>query len=139
MKKRTHTCGELRISDTGKIVTLNGWVDRIRDLGGIKFVLLRDRYGFTQVVFDPQNESLYSTALKLGNEYCVSVTGTVRERPDDARNPGMSTGDIEIAANELEILSESAIPPIYINIDEESSEEMHLRYRYLDLRRPAMQ
>lgn len=139
LKKRTHTCGELRISNTGTVVTLNGWVDRVRDLGGIKFVLLRDRYGFTQVVFDPRNEALYSIALKLGNEYCVSVTGTVRERPGDARNPGMSTGDIEIVAEELEILSESAIPPIYINIDEESSEEMHLRYRYLDLRRSAMQ
>jgi len=139
LKNRTHTCGELRESDTGTKVTLNGWVDRIRDLGGIKFVLLRDRYGFTQVVFDPQNTGLYSIALELGNEYCVSVSGTVRERPADARNAGMPTGGVEVLADELEILSDSDVPPIYINIDEESGEEMHLKHRYLDLRRPKMQ
>lgn len=139
MKSRTHTCGELRISDTGKNVTLSGWVDRIRNLGGIEFVLLRDRYGFTQVVFDPRDEEIYSQALKLGNEYCVTVSGVVRERPEDARNANMATGEIEVLADELEILSSSATPPIYINIEEESAEEMHLKYRYLDLRRPKMQ
>ncbi len=139
LKKRTHTCGELTASDTGKGVTLNGWVDRIRDLGGIKFVQVRDRYGLTQVVFDPQNVNLYSQALKLGNEFCISVTGSVRKRPEDAVNKKLPTGEIEILASELELLSDAEVPPIYINIDEESSEEMHLRYRYLDLRRPKMQ
>jgi aspartyl-tRNA synthetase len=139
LKKRTHTCGELRASDTGKTVTLNGWVDRIRDLGGIKFVQVRDRYGITQVVFDPQDEVLYSHALKLGNEFCISVTGSVRRRPDDAINRKLPTGEIEILSSEMELLSDAEVPPIYINIDEESSEEMHLRYRYLDLRRPKMQ
>ena len=139
MKKRTHTCGELRASDTGKVVTLNGWVDRIRDLGGIKFVQVRDRYGFTQVVFDPQDSELYNMALKLGNEFCISVTGSVRKRPDDATNLRLPTGEIEIVASEMGILSDAEVPPIYINIDEESAEEMHLRYRYLDLRRPKMQ
>ena len=139
MKKRTHTCGELRASDTGKTVTINGWVDRIRDLGGIKFIQVRDRYGITQVVFDPQEEELYSQALKLGNEFCITVTGSVRERPDDAINRRLPTGEIEIVASEMELLSDAEVPPIYINIDEESSEEMHLRYRYLDLRRPKMQ
>lgn len=139
MKKRTHTCGELRASDTGKTVTINGWVDRIRDLGGIKFIQVRDRYGITQVVFDPQEEELYGQALKLGNEFCITVTGSVRERPDDAINRRLPTGEIEILASEMELLSDAEVPPIYINIDEESSEEMHLRYRYLDLRRPKMQ
>ncbi|WP_432765934.1 aspartate--tRNA ligase [Mesotoga prima] len=139
LKKRTHTCGELRASDTGKVVTLNGWVDRIRDLGGIKFVQVRDRYGFTQVVFDPQDNELYNMALKLGNEFCISVTGSVRKRPDDAINLRLPTGEIEIVASEMGILSDAEVPPIYINIDEESAEEMHLRYRYLDLRRPKMQ
>jgi len=139
LKKRTHTCGELRASDTGKTVTINGWVDRIRDLGGIKFIQVRDRYGITQVVFDPQEEELYGQALKLGNEFCITVTGSVRERPDDAINRRLPTGEIEILASEMELLSDAEVPPIYINIDEESSEEMHLRYRYLDLRRPKMQ
>ncbi len=139
LKKRTHTCGELTASDTGKAVTLNGWVDRIRDLGGIKFVQVRDRYGLTQVVFSPQNVNLYSQALKLGNEFCISVTGSVRKRPEDAVNKKLPTGEIEILASELELLSDAEVPPIYINIDEESSEEMHLKYRYLDLRRPKMQ
>ncbi|ACR78936.1 aspartate--tRNA ligase [Kosmotoga olearia] len=139
MKKRTHTCGELRSEHAGKTVVLNGWVDRIRDLGGIKFILLRDRYGFTQVVFDPSNEDVYKTALQLGIEYTISVTGIVRERPKDAVNPKMPTGKIEVLATEVEILSESDTPPIYVNIDDDSSEELKLKYRYLNLRKPKMQ
>lgn len=139
MKKRTHTCGELRSNHAGKTVVLNGWVDRIRDLGGIKFVMLRDRYGFTQIVFDPSNKEVYKTALKLGIEYTISVTGIVRERPEDAVNPKMPTGEVEVLATEVEILSESDTPPIYINIDDDSSEELKLKYRYLNLRKPKMQ
>ncbi|MDK2954278.1 aspartate--tRNA ligase [Kosmotoga sp. DU53] len=139
MKKRTHTCGELRSEHAGRTVVLNGWVDRIRDLGGIKFILLRDRYGFTQVVFDPSNEDVYKTALQLGIEYTISVTGIVRERPKDAVNLKMPTGEIEVLATEVEILSESDTPPIYINIDDDSSEELKLKYRYLNLRKPKMQ
>nr|WP_235599643.1 aspartate--tRNA ligase [Kosmotoga sp. DU53] len=139
LKKRTHTCGELRSEHAGRTVVLNGWVDRIRDLGGIKFILLRDRYGFTQVVFDPSNEDVYKTALQLGIEYTISVTGIVRERPKDAVNLKMPTGEIEVLATEVEILSESDTPPIYINIDDDSSEELKLKYRYLNLRKPKMQ
>jgi len=139
LKKRTHTCGELRSEHAGRTVVLNGWVDRIRDLGGIKFILLRDRYGFTQVVFDPSNEDVYKTALQLGIEYTISVTGIVRERPKDAVNPKMPTGEIEVLATEVEILSESDTPPIYVNIDDDSSEELKLKYRYLNLRKPKMQ
>ncbi|MDN5341677.1 MULTISPECIES: aspartate--tRNA ligase [Oceanotoga] len=138
--KRTHTCGELNSSNSGQEVILNGWVDRIRDLGGIKFIMLRDRYGKTQVFFDPnENQDLYQKALKLGNEYTVSIKGIVKERPADAINTDMKTGDIEIHATELEILSESETPPIYVNRDEEISENLRLKYRYLDLRKEKMQ
>ena len=139
LEKRTHNCGELRKEDAGKEVVLNGWVDRIRDLGGIKFILLRDRYGFTQVVFDPELDDLYKKALTLSPEYVVSVKGKVVKRPPDAVNPKMSTGEIEVHATSLDILSESETPPIYINIDDEASEELRLKFRYLDLRRPKMQ
>nr|WP_235598545.1 aspartate--tRNA ligase [Kosmotoga arenicorallina] len=139
LEKRTHNCGELRKEDAGKEVILNGWVDRIRDLGGIKFILLRDRYGFTQVVFDPEMKDLYQKALTLSPEYVVSVKGKVSKRPKDAVNPQMPTGEIEVHAMSLTILSESETPPIYINIDDEASEELRLKYRYLDLRRPKMQ
>ena len=138
--KRSHTCGELNAGYEGKEVILNGWVHIIRDLGGIKFILLRDRYGKTQVSFDPnENKELYDKALKLGNEYTVAIKGIVRKRPEDAINPNMKTGEIEIAATELEILSESDTPPIYVNKDEEVSENLRLKYRYLDLRKEKMQ
>ncbi len=139
MKKRTHSCGELTTKHCDNEVTLSGWVDRIRDLGGIKFVMLRDRYGYTQVVFDPEKTKSHEKAQKLGNEYVITVTGVVRERPDDAINPEMKTGYIEVLAKDLEILSVSQTPPIYINIDDNASEEMRLKYRYLDLRKPTIQ
>ncbi|MFW6121489.1 MAG: aspartate--tRNA ligase [Petrotogales bacterium] len=139
MKKRTHTCGELTIKHCDHKVTLSGWVDRIRDLGGIKFVMLRDRYGYTQVVFDPDKTKSHEKAQKLGIEYVINVTGVVRERPDDAINPEMKTGYIEVLAKDLEILSISQTPPIYININDNASEEMRLKYRYLDLRKPTLQ
>lgn len=139
--KRTHTCGELNKKNLGEAVILNGWVERIRDLGGIKFLLLRDRYGFTQVVIDPdKNKDLYKKANKIGNEYTLEVSGTVRARPDEAINKNMTTGEIEILAEDFIILSESENPPIYINTEEdEASEDLRLKYRYLDLRRKKIQ
>jgi aspartyl-tRNA synthetase len=139
-QKRTHTCGELNENDIDKIVILNGWVDRIRDLGGIIFVLIRDRYGKTQAVFDSSdNNALYQKALKLKNEYVVSIQGKVRLRPEKDRNSNMFTGGVEILATNLEILSESETPPIYVNIEEDISENLRLKYRYLDLRKERMQ
>lgn len=139
-QKRTHTCGELNENDIDKIVILNGWIDRIRDLGGIIFVLIRDRYGKTQAVFDSSdNYTLYQKALKLKNEYVVSIQGKVRVRPEKDKNPNMVTGNIEILATNLEILSESETPPIYVNIEEDISENLRLKYRYLDLRKERMQ
>jgi len=139
-QQRTHTCGELTKKDAGKIVVLNGWVDRIRNLGGLIFVLVRDRYGKTQIVFDPnENKEVYEKALRLRNEYVVSIEGEVRLRPEKDVNVNMKTGEIEILATHLEILSQSEVPPIYVNKDEEVSENLRLKYRYLDLRREKMQ
>ncbi|RLL86151.1 aspartate--tRNA ligase [Petrotoga sp. Shatin.DS.tank11.9.2.9.3] len=139
-QKRTHTCGELNENDIDKIVILNGWIDRIRDLGGIIFVLIRDRYGKTQAVFDSSySNTLYQKALKLKNEYVVSIQGKVRRRPEKDRNSNMFTGGVEILATNLEILSESETPPIYVNIEEDISENLRLKYRYLDLRKERMQ
>jgi len=139
--KRTHTCGELNKKNLDEAVILNGWVERIRDLGGIKFLLLRDRYGFTQVVIDPdKNKDLYKKANKIGNEYTLEISGIVRARPNEAINKNMETGEIEILAEDFIILSESENPPIYINTEEdEASEDLRLKYRYLDLRRKKVQ
>ncbi|CUU02147.1 aspartyl-tRNA synthetase [Candidatus Thermokryptus mobilis] len=139
-KKRTHTCGELRASDVGKVVTLNGWVDRRRDLGGLIFIDLRDRYGKTQVVFSPQhNSQAYQVAKELKSEFVISVTGRVERRPKGAENPSLPTGEIDILADEVQILSKSETPPFLIEDDLNVSEELRLKYRYLDLRRPVMQ
>jgi aspartyl-tRNA synthetase len=139
-KKRTHTCGELRASDVGKIVTLNGWVDRRRDLGGLIFIDLRDRYGKTQVVFSPQhNDQAYQIAKELKSEFVISVTGKVEKRPKGAENPSLPTGEIDVLADEVQILSKSETPPFLIEDDINVSEELRLKYRYLDLRRPIMQ
>jgi aspartyl-tRNA synthetase len=139
-KKRTHTCGELRANDVGKIVTLNGWVDRRRDLGGLIFIDLRDRYGKTQVVFSPQhNDQAYQIAKELKSEFVISVTGKVEKRPKGAENPSLPTGEIDVLADEVQILSKSETPPFLIEDDINVSEELRLKYRYLDLRRPIMQ
>jgi aspartyl-tRNA synthetase len=139
-KKRTHTCGELRASDVGKIVTLNGWVDKRRDLGGLIFIDLRDRYGKTQVVFSPQhNDQAYQIAKELKSEFVISVTGKVERRPKGAENPSLPTGEIDVLADEVQILSKSETPPFLIEDDINVSEELRLKYRYLDLRRPIMQ
>lgn len=139
-KKRTHTCGELRASDVGKTVTLNGWIDRRRDLGGLIFVDLRDRYGKTQIVFSPQhNPEAYQIAKELKSEYVISVTGKVERRPKGAENLSIPTGEIDVLADEVQILSKSETPPFLIEDDINVSEELRLKYRYLDLRRPLMQ
>ncbi len=136
--KRTHTCGELTDKNEGHRVTLCGWIDRIRNLGGIEFARLRDRYGFTQVIFDPKNSDLHYKARELGPEFCVAVRGIVRKRPEEAQRKDQETGGIEILAEELHVFSSSETPPIYINIEDRSSEDLRLKYRYLDLRKPSV-
>jgi aspartyl-tRNA synthetase len=139
-QKRTHTCGQINKNDIDKSVILNGWIDRVRDLGGVIFVLIRDRYGKTQVVFDSnENKELYQKALKIKNEYVVSIEGKVRLRPEKDINPNMSTGEIEVLARDLKIISESETPPIYVNMEEDISDNLRLKYRYLDLRKERMQ
>ncbi len=137
MLKRTHRLHEIEASLVGKTITVNGWVDRVRNLGGIIFVWVRDRYGLVQVVFDPES-SVYESAKTLSGEYVVGIRGIVRERPEEARNKDLATGNFEILAGEMEILSDAKTPPIYTN-REEGSEEVRLRYRYLDLRRQTLQ
>jgi len=139
-KKRTHTCGELRVPDVGRTVTLTGWVDTRRDLGGVVFIDLRDRYGKTQVVFNPQtNPDAHDLAAELRSEYVISVTGKVENRPAGTENPNLPTGKIDVMATELTILNRADTPPIPIEDKIDVHEEMRLQYRYLDLRRAPMQ
>jgi aspartyl-tRNA synthetase len=132
---RTHTCGALRESDVGTDVSLSGWVHRVRDLGGLIFIDLRDRFGITQIVLDPKkNESIYQLGQKLRNEFVITVKGRVTVRQD--KNPRMSTGAIEIFADRLEILSKAEVPPFTIAEDStEVNDELRLTYRYLDMRK----
>lgn len=131
---RTHKCGELRISDVDKIVTLSGWVQRSRDLGGMTFIDLRDRYGITQLVFNMETHAtLCEEARKLGREYVIQVEGLVAERSN--KNTKLSTGDIEIIVEKIVILNESKLPPFTIEDDTDGGEEIRMKYRYLDLRR----
>lgn len=131
---RTHTCGELRISDAGKQVTLSGWVQRVRDLGGMTFLDLRDRYGITQIVVNCDTQPELSEQVRqLGREYVVQVSGTVTERA--SKNSKIPTGDIEIALDKLVVLNESALPPFTIEDDTDGGDELRMKYRYLDLRR----
>jgi aspartyl-tRNA synthetase len=139
-QKRTHTCGELRASDVGKTVTVNGWVDTRRDLGGVIFVDLRDRYGKTQVVFNPQtNPQVHKLAGELRSEFVIAVSGNVEFRPAGTANPNLATGEIDILATELTILNRADTPPFPIEAEVNVHEEARLQYRYLDLRRPPMQ
>lgn len=132
---RTDTCGELRIGNVGKEVTLAGWVQRIRKMGGMTFVDLRDRYGLTQVVFNVENDpALCEAANHLGREYVIQVKGRVAERT--AKNPHLPTGDIEIIATELKELNPSLTPPFTIEEESDGGDDLRMRYRYLDLRRP---
>ena len=134
---RTNTCGELRLQDKDREVTLAGWVQRTRKMGGMTFVDIRDRYGLTQIVFDESDDAgLCAQANKLGREFCVQVKGVVRER--SAKNPKMPTGDIEIMARELNILSESITPPFTIEDKTDGGDDLRMKYRYLDLRRAAV-
>jgi aspartyl-tRNA synthetase len=131
---RTHTCGELRAAHAGQKVTLSGWQQRARDMGGLTFLDLRDRYGLTQVVFNMEtNAALCGQARKLGREFVLQITGTVAERSN--KNPNLPTGDIELIAEELVILNPSKVPPFTIEDDTDGGEDLRMKYRYLDLRR----
>ncbi|MGP1576025.1 MAG: aspartate--tRNA ligase [Treponema sp.] len=138
--KRTITCGELRQSDAGKIVVLNGWIHRKRDHGGIGFLNIRDRYGLTQVVVDDDaSADLKAVSASLKMEYCIAVEGKVRLRPDSMINPDMETGHIEVKALRITILSKSAVLPFQIDEKTNANEDLRLKYRYLDLRSKTMQ
>ncbi len=130
--QRSHTCGELRLADEGKTVILNGWVDAIRDHGGLIFVELRDRYGFTQTVIDPAK---LAGVAELKPEYGAAVRGTVRARPAANRNAAKPTGEVEVVADQLEILNRSKVPPFEVIEELDTREELRLEYRYLDMRR----
>ena len=135
---RTHTCGELRIENTGAGTTLAGWVQKVRNLGAMTFIDLRDRYGITQLVLDENTpEEVRAAAAELGREYVIQVTGTVRER--SAKNPKMPTGEIEIAVSALTVLNRSEVPPFTIEEHSDGGDELRMKYRYLDLRRPPLQ
>ncbi len=134
---RTKTCGELRLSDQGREVTLAGWVQKIRKMGGMTFVDLRDRYGITQLVFNQEADAtLCEEANKLGREYVIQITGTVSER--SSKNAHIPTGEIEIAVRQLHILTPSAVPPFTIEDDTDGGDDLRMKYRYLDLRRSVV-
>jgi aspartyl-tRNA synthetase len=138
--KRTDYCGDLRKKDTGREVTLMGWVQRRRDLGGLIFVELRDRQGIIQVVFNPVlSREAHEKAQSLRSEYVVAVKGKVAVRPDGTTNPKLNTGEIEVIAKELKIFNVSKTPPFLIEGEEEVAENTRLKYRYLDLRKPRLQ
>lgn len=134
---RTHTCGELRKENTGSEVLLSGWVQRIRDLGAMTFIDLRDRYGITQLVVDENCGETVATQMKeLGREFVIQARGTVRER--SSKNLNIPTGDIEIALSEITVLSPSVVPPFTIQDDTDGGDDLRMKYRYLDLRRNAV-
>lgn len=133
---RSHYCGSLKAENIGQQVSLCGWVNRRRDLGGLIFIDLRDREGLVQVFFDPDLTDLFTQAADLRNEYCVQLTGTVRARPESQVNSEMATGEVEVYASSLTILNKSA--PIPLDPNQNNSEEQRLKYRYIDLRRPLM-
>lgn len=137
--KRTHTCGELNKNNIGTNVVLNGWVNSWRDLGGVIFIDLRDRYGKTQIVFSPEDKEIYQFSKKLRSEFVIAVSGKVRSRPEEALNPEMKTGEIEVVVEEGEILNISKTTPFEIRDFVDVSEDLLLKYRYLDLRRSKLQ
>ena len=137
--ERTHHCGNLRKSDSGTEVVLTGWVSRRRDHGGLIFVDMRDRSGLVQIVFDAAAMSDFHKAETLRNEFVIAIKGKVRERSKDTVNPDLETGEIEVVVNELRILNKAKTPPFYIQDGIDSEENIRLKYRYLDLRRPEMQ
>jgi len=137
--KRTHTCGELTSADAGQATTLKGWVDVRRDHGQLVFIDLRDREGITQIVFDARNAPVHDLAKTLRSEFVIEVSGNVRVRAEGLANPNLKTGGIEVEAGDLTILSEAKTTPFPISDDTTTSEDLRLKYRYLDLRRPKMQ
>ncbi|NSW91304.1 MAG: aspartate--tRNA ligase [Firmicutes bacterium] len=138
--KRTHMCNDLRLKDVGQKVTVMGWVHKRRDLGGVIFIDLRDRSGILQVVFHlGDNGEIFKKAESLRSEYVVAVTGEVVKRDPETVNPKIDTGEIEVKARELRVLSTAETPPLYIEEDLDANELIRLKYRYLDLRRPDMQ
>jgi len=140
MKMRTHRCGELTKVHVGQTVVLNGWVHRRRDHGNVIFIDLRDRFGITQIVFNQEvNAAVHKRAHELRSEFVMSVTGKVMLRPDGSANPDLSTGEIEVMAQAVEILNDAQTPPFVIEDEADVTEALRLKYRYLDLRRPKMQ
>jgi aspartyl-tRNA synthetase len=136
---RTHNCGALRAADVGADVVLLGWVHRVRDLGGLLFVDVRDRGGVTQVVFDKDEEALMNKAKRLRSEYVVGVKGRVQRRSPETVNPKLTTGEVEVGVRQLVILNEAKTPPFPVADESPVSEDVRLKYRYLDLRRPRLQ
>src|SRR6476620_8349020 len=135
---RTHTCGALRHADLDTDATLLGWVHRVRDLGGVLFIDIRDREGVSQVVFR-DNDDLLAQAKRLRPEYVIGVKGLVERRSPETVNPKLATGEVEVLARELRLLNEAKTPPFQIAEDSPVSEDVRLKYRYLDLRRPRLQ
>ena len=134
---RSKTCGELRLANAGEKVTLAGWVQRLRKMGAMTFVDLRDRYGITQIVFNNEvDEALCDAANQLGREYVIQLTGTVAER--SSKNANIPTGDIEIIAEQLNVLNKSEVPPFTIEDNSDGGDDLRMQYRYLDLRRNAV-
>lgn len=136
---RQYTCGDLTDSQVGKQVDLSGWTARVRDHGGVLFVDLRDRYGKTQVVFEPENKLVYEKAKDLRSEWVIQVTGTVRLRPENSRNLNLKTGLVEVVASNLTILNSAQVLPFQIEGTEEVNEDLRLKYRFLDLRKESLQ
>ncbi|MBK8819976.1 MAG: aspartate--tRNA ligase [Saprospiraceae bacterium] len=135
---RSKNCGELRLKDVGQKITLSGWIQKSRDLGGLTFTDVRDRYGITQLVFNmDENPELCEKARRLGREFVIQASGTVRER--SSKNASRSTGDIEIEVNELTVLNESKVPPFTIEDETDGGDDLRMKYRYLDLRRTPLQ
>src|SRR5262245_28023585 len=135
---RTHTCGALRADDVGADVVLLGWVHRVRDLGGVTFIDIRDRGGVSQVVVR-ENDTLMPIAKKLRSEFVIGVSGIVQRRSEDTINPKLATGEVEVLAREIRILNEARTPPFQIAEDSPVAEDVRLKYRYLDLRRSRLQ
>ncbi len=137
--KRTHTCGELTKAHTGKTVVLSGWVENYRDHGGVEFIDLNDRWGMTQIVFDPEiSRKAHELAQHLRSQDVISIKGNVRPRPDGMANPNMATGEVEVYVTDFELLNKSKTPPFDVNHAENVNQEMRLKYRYLELRNPEL-
>jgi aspartyl-tRNA synthetase len=135
---RSHYCGQINASHIDQTVTLCGWVHRRRDHGGVIFIDLRDREGLAQVVVDPDNHAAFALAERVRGEYVLKVTGRIRRRPEGTENPALPSGEVELLCSELEILNRAETPPFVIEDDSDVNEDVRLRYRYIDLRRPVM-